>query len=156
MKPFIEFVNRKQRTSKKHLSLVEKLLKKGGFETKSFLEEDDPFIFVKTNSELSFDGIRIYEIGDTLAYRIQKEMKTHPYGKAYELNLEDMFNDYMSENIKEEEAGKKVIESTIEEIKKFFKRSKNAEKDIQNSDETNILMRAGGTDYSSLVLSQMP
>lgn len=155
MKQFIEFVNRKKRASKKHLSLVEKLLKKGGFETKSFLEEDEPFIFVKATSELSFDGIRIYEIGDTLAYRIQKEMKTHPYGKAYELNLEDMFNDYMSENIKEEEAGKKVIETTVEEIKKFFKKSKDAEKDIQNSDETNILARAGGSDYSSLVMNNV-
>lgn len=158
MKPFIEFVDRKQRTAKKHLGLVEKLLHKGGLEVKSFLEEDDPYIFVKNpNKNLSFDGIRIYQIGDILAYRIQRRMETHPYGKAYELNLEEMYNDFMSEFSDEEKSGRKVIESCIHEIKTFFDKSVNAERENQGSDPlNNLVMKAGGTDYSSLVMSQIP
>jgi hypothetical protein len=37
-----------------------------------------------------------------VAYRVTKEEDTEPYGKAYQLNLEEMFNDYMSESPQEE------------------------------------------------------
>lgn len=155
---FLEFVDRKQREAKKHLHLIEKLLQKGGMQVSSFLEEEDPYIFLKFPSKgLSFDGIRIYEIGEMIAYRIQKEEKTHPYGKAYMLDIEDMFNDYMSENMKEEEAGHKVIESVVTELKKFFEKSMEAEEDLKNSgqDGLNIIVKAGGSDYASQVLNKM-
>jgi hypothetical protein len=156
---FLEYVDRKQRDSRRHLSLVEKLLRKNGMNVAKYLDDDDPYIFLHSpNQKLTFEGIRIYTIGDTMAYRVQKEEKTHPYGKAYMLNLEEMFNDLMSENMKEEEAGHKVIEGVVYELKKFFNRSAEAEDELKNKDVTGsgqIQLRTGGTDYSALVYNKL-
>lgn len=155
---FCEFIDKKQRDQRKHLKLVESLLKKNGIECKPHLENEDPYIFVKsTKPKLSFDGIRIYEIGNVLAYRVVKEEKTEPYGKAYSLDLEEMFNDFMSEDMKEEQAGKKVIESVLNEIKKFFDRSLVAEEDLKKNDlngDGTIMLRTGGSDYSSQIFNK--
>lgn len=153
---FLEFVDRKQREAKKHLKLIERLLRKGGMEVYSHLEnEEEPFVFVKAKDQkLSFDGIRIYEIGDMIAYRIQKEEKTHPFGKAYMLDIEDMFNDYMSENMKEEDAGKKVIQSVVEELKKFFYKSAKAEDELRDVD-VKIDVKPNNTDYGSTVINKI-
>lgn len=151
---FLEFINKKQREAQKHLALVERLLKKHGLKTKSYLEEEDPYIFLyNPGQNLSFEGIRIYEIADVIAYRVQNEEQTHPYGTAYQLNLEEMFNDYMSENIKEEEAGKKVIESVLKELETFFKKSAIAEDNIKEK-ETLLQIKTGGSDYSTSVFSK--
>lgn len=158
MQQFLEFVDRKQREAKNHLKLIEKCLSKGGFQVYSHLENtEDPYIYVKNpKKSMSFDGIRIYEIGEMVAYRIQREEKTEPYGKAYWLNLEDMFNDYMSENMEEEEAGKKVVEGVVDEIKKFFSKSSKAEEQMRDSgqDGTGLIIKTGGSDYSSTVLNR--
>jgi len=157
MEQFLEFVDRKERESIKHLNLVEKALKNAGLETNSYVDQDDSYIFVKTtNSDTPFEGIRIYKIGDTLAYRTQKEKETEPYGKAYLLDLEEMFNDFMSENIKEEKAGKKVIDSLINEIKQFFDRSAKAEAEISGKErDKTVILKTGGTDYSGMVVSKI-
>ena len=158
MQQFLEFIDRKQREGKKHLKLIERLLRKGGFNVYSHLEDEDSYIFVKApNNKLSFDGIRVYEIGEMIAYRIQKEENTHPYGKAYMLDVEDMFNDFMSENMHEEQAGKKVIESVVDELKKFFSKSGKAEEELkdQGQDGTGLIIKAGGSDYSSQVMSKL-
>lgn len=158
MDQFLEFVDRKQRDAKKHLGLIERLLKKGGMQATAHLDEEEAFVFVKSpNHKLSFDGIRIYEIGQMIAYRIQKEEKTHPFGKAYLLDIEDMFNDFMSENMEEEEAGNKVIESVVEEIKKFFNKSAKAEQELKDNGEsgTGMILKTGGSDYSSMVLNKV-
>lgn len=158
MQQFFEFIDRKQREAKKHLKLIERLLRKGGMSVYSHLEDEEPYIFVKApNKKLSFDGVRIYEIGEMIAYRIQKEEQTHPYGTAYMLDVEDMFNDFMSENMKEEEAGHKVIKSVVEELQKFFSKSGQAEQELNSSDQdrSGLIIKAGGTDYSSQVMSKM-
>jgi hypothetical protein len=155
---FLEFVDRKQREGKKHLKLIERLLRKGGMQVFAHLEdEEQPYVFVKApNEKLSFDGIRVYEIGEMIAYRIQKEEKTHPFGKAYMLDIEDMFNDFMSENMEEEEAGQKVIESVVEELKKFFTKSGKAEQEMRDSgaDGSGLIIKTGGNDYASSVLNR--
>jgi len=154
---FLEFVDRKQREAVKHLGLMEKLFQKSGMQISSFLEDEDPYIFVKSPTDrLSFDGVRIYEIGGVIAYRVQREQKTEPFGKSYLLDVEDMFNDFMSENMKEEEAGEKVIESVVSEIKKFFDKSAKAEQELidNGQDGAGIILKTGGTDYSSTVLNK--
>lgn len=154
---FLEFVDRKQREAIKHLTLMEKLLNTSGMQVSSFLEDENPYIFVKSpNNRLGFDGIRIYEIAGMVAYRVQREIKTEPFGKAYLLDIEDMFNDFMSENMKEEDAGKKVVESVIKEIKKFFDKSAKAEQELidNGQDGAGIILKTGGTDYSSNVVNK--
>lgn len=157
MEYFLEFVDRKQRESKKHLKLVEKALKKSGFEVASFIDEEDSHIFVKGDvKEIPFEGIRIYEIGDSLAYRAQKEKETEPYGKAYGINLEEMFNDFMGENIEEEKAGLEVIKGLAEEIKEFFTKSAKAQSEVEGREEEKpVIVKTGGTDYSGMVVSKM-
>ena len=158
MKTFLEFVDHKQREGKKQLKLVEKVLRDGGFHVYSHLEDDDPFLFVKaSNNKLSFEGVRVYHIGDGIAYRIQKLEKTEPYGKAYALNIEDMFNDFMGENMSEEEAGKATMKSVVEEIKKFFRKSADAEEELRTGqkDGVGLIVKTGGSDYSSTVLNRL-
>ena len=67
-----------------------------------------------------------------------------------------MFNDFMSENMKEEEAGNKVIESVVSELKKFFDKSAKAEQEIQdNGQDGGILLKAGmSSDYSNAISSK--
>ena len=157
MEQFLEFVDRKERESRKHLKLVEKAFKNAGLNVESFIDQDDSYIFVKTiNQDTPFEGVRIYEIGDVLAYRVQKEKDTEPYGKAYLLDLEEMFSDFMSENIKEEKAGKKVVDSLVNEIKKFFDRSAKAEADVLGKErDKTLILKTGGTDYSGMVVSKI-
>lgn len=154
---FLEFVDRKQREAVKHLGLMEKLFQKSGMQISAHLNDEDPYIFVKSpDGRLSFDGVRVYEIGGMMAYRVQREQKTEPFGKAYLLDVEDMFNDFMSENMKEEDAGQKVIESVISEIKKFFVKSAKAEQELidNGQDGAGIILKTGGTDYSSSVINK--
>lgn len=154
---FLEFVDRKQREAVKHLTLIEKLMQQSDMKVSAFLEEDDPYVFVKSpDHRLSFDGVRIYEIAGMIAYRVQREMKTQPYGKAYLLDVEDMFNDFMSEKMEEEEAGKKVVMSVISEIKKFFDKSAIAEQELTDGgqDGAGIVLKAGGGDVTSGVMNK--
>ena len=67
-----------------------------------------------------------------------------------------MFNDFMSEGMTKEEAGEKVIESLGDEIKKFFKRSVKAEEELRTGqkDGLGLIIKTGGTDYSSTVLNR--
>jgi len=159
MQQFVEFVNRKQRETKKHLKIVEKMLKKGGLHVYSHLEnEEQPYLFIKnTQNQLSFDGIRIYEIGEMVAYRVQKEEKTEPYGKAYALDVEDMYNDYLSDGYSEKNAGKKVMHSVVEDIKRFFIKCHKAEEEMryQGQDGTGLVIKTGGTDYSGSVVNRL-
>lgn len=162
METFVEFVDKKEREAKKHLKIVKKLLESQGMKVADHLKDDDPYIFVfNPGQNIAFDGVRIYQIGTQIAFRIQKEENTHPFGRAYPLPVEDMFNDLMSDNHKPELAGKKVIESVTEEVKSFFIKSANAEKDLRGSEFGNasdpmnkIAIRSTNTDYSNMVYTK--
>jgi hypothetical protein len=140
------------------LKIVEKSLRKGKLHVYSHIEDDDPHLFVKANNKkLSFEGIRIYHIGDGIAYRVQKLEKTEPYGKSYALNVEEMYNDFMSENMDEKEAAEKVMEAMVNEIKKFFHHSAQAEDKLRTGqkDGVGMIVKTGGSDYSSTVLNRI-
>lgn len=163
-KTFGSFINKKKRDTIHQLGLVEKLLEKQGMKVETFLEkdDDDPYIFVKnTQKNSSFEGIRIYKIGDKLAFRVQKESKTHPYGKAYLLEIEEMFQDFLTDDdMNDQKAGQLVIASVAKEIRNFFEKSVDAERDrkedeISHDDpQGNVMVRNTGTDYSSLIYSK--
>jgi len=156
---FREFVDKKARESKKRLEIVEKILKKQGMTVGNFLSEDDPYIYLKsTTGGLPFDGLRIYRIGDSIAYRVQKEEKTHPFGKAYLLDIEGMYEDLISDNTDEEKAGKTVIKSVGEEMRNFFVKSVEADKEVRAAEldrQTDPMGKAlnstTGTDYANTV-----
>lgn len=157
MKTFNAFIDKKQRESKKHLKLVKKIFDSKGMKCNEHLEDDDPYIFLFTkNKDLNFEGIRIYKIGNQLAFRIQKEEKTHPFGEAYALNIEEMFDDLMADEHNPEKAGKEVVKAVISEVERFFKKTGQAEKDLisskfDNKDGNGIAIRNTATDFSNLI-----
>ena len=161
MMQFNEFVNHKERESRKHLKLIKRVLEtaKPSFKVKSFTDDEDPFLFVHAPSDnFTFEGIRIYPIGDSYAYKIQNAEDTHPFGKAYGLNIEKMFSDHMSDDANPKEAAKNVADDIRREIRKFFELTGEAEQDIAGSkvdDGNRYVLKTGGTDYSSLVFNKM-
>lgn len=166
-KSFGEFVDKKKRESVKQLGILKKILEQGGMRVDDFIDtnsDDDPYIYcVSPTRNGSFDGIRIYKIGEQLAFRVQKENKTHPYGSAYPLPIEEMFSDFLSdEGTDQKNAGKKVMEAVVKEIKRFFEKSLEAEseereRNIESDKDSqgNVSVRStSGTDYSAQVYSK--
>lgn len=161
---FGDFVNKKKRESIRQLGLVKQLLEKNGMKVENFTDADhdeDPYIFCHNpTKDGSFDGIRIYKIGNQLAFRIQKEKKTHPYGAAYPLPIEEMFHDFLTdEDVDELKAGQKVVEAVAQEIRRFFDKSleaerKDRERDGDKAGMGSVVIKTSGTDYSSLVYSK--
>jgi hypothetical protein len=158
-KSFKEFIDKKQRDAAHQLKTIKKLLEKNGFTVESYLTKDDPYIFLNSNNDqLSFGGVRIYKIGSTIAYRVQKENITHPYGASYCLNVEDMYNDLLSEYGDEEKCGKIVINSVVAEFISFFKKSHKSERQLSAEElERNgkFVSKNATLDYSSSVANQM-
>jgi len=155
MARFNEFIDRKTRESKKQLKLLKKVLENQDFQVKDHLDEEDPYIFVKNPNKSSFDGIRIYKKLDVISFRIQKEETTHPYGKAYSLDIEEMYEDRLVDGEDVKKAGKAVMKMVAEELKDFFEKSAEAEKEIRTSafDDpySQVMVKTTGTDYSNLV-----
>ena len=161
---FGDFVDKKKRESIRQLDLIKQILENNNLKVDNFLQtesDSEPYIFCYSHlKNTGFEGIRIYKIGNELAFRVQKESKTHPYGAAYTLPVEEMFSDFLTDNgVSEPQAGKKIIESIGQEIKRFFEKSAQAEKDNQlQGSETdtngNVLIRTTGTDYSALVYNK--
>jgi len=162
---FGEFVDRKKRECIKQLMTIKEMLASNGLKVDNFLteSEDDPYIYCYNPARSgSFDGIRIYKVGNTIAFRIQKENETHPYGSAYQLPIEEMFHDFLGDgDMDQEKAGKKVIESVTKEIRRFFDKSAEAEsKEREQNSEMNkdsagaALVRTTGTDYSALIYNK--
>lgn len=166
-KSFGEFVDKKKRESVKQLEILKKILEQGGMRVDNFISpdaDDEPYIFcVSPTRNGSFDGVRIYKIGDQLAFRVQKENKTHPYGSAYPLPVEEMFNDFLSdEGTDQRQAGKKVMEAVTKEIRRFFEKSieaesdereSNIESDKDNSGDVSV-RSTSGTDYSATIYNK--
>jgi hypothetical protein len=162
MRSFRDFYENKVRLAIKQLNIVAQVVEKAGFKVDHFLDEqfDEPYCFVHNpNKNTSFQGVRMYKIGDKIAYRIQRENKTHPYGNAYTLDVELMFDDLMEEGEhKPEQVGQKVMEMVAKELRSFFEESADAEKqkDSKDSDkeqdglgQVHIRNPQGG-DYSSM------
>lgn len=131
---FRDFLDTKNREAVKHLKIINKILEKNNMQSESHLDSDEPYVFLKANNRnLSFSGVRIYKIGDTLAFRIQKENKTAPYGAAYPIAVEDMFDQLISEDgVDEQKAGMEVMKAIIDHFNKFFEESSKAEKELRD------------------------
>lgn len=131
---FRDFLNLKNREAVKHLKIVSRILEKNHLHTEAFLDVDEPYVFLSAKDRnLSFKGVRIYKIGDSLAFRIQKENKTAPYGKAYPLSVEEMFDHMISEDgVDEQKAGEEVMQAIIDHFNKFFEASQQAEKELRD------------------------
>jgi len=162
MNYFKEFIDRKDREDRQQLLVLKSVMEKEGLKTKNCTEESEPYVYVfNPKKDLSFDGVRIYKIGDTIAFRAQKEADTHPYGRAYLFDLEEMYSDLLSDNqMDENKAGEKVMQAAADEIKRFFKHSAEAEKELKGRELDDakdtlgrVIIKSTGTDYSTNVTS---
>lgn len=135
MKDFREFVDKKSRRSKYELNVLKQVFEHNGFKVEDKTKDDEPHLFIKSpNDDLSFGGIRVYKIGSSLAFRVQKESDTHPYGKAYSLNVNEMYEDLITDKQDEEIAGTEVMKAVVQEVKSFFEKSAIAEKDMSSTE----------------------
>jgi hypothetical protein len=162
METFLEFVNKQRRDGKRHLTILEKVFKHRKMSCKSFMDEENPYLYLMTPNNDSFGGVRVYQIGDSIAYRVQKQENTEPFGRPYLLDLEEMYEDFMMDDIKEEEAAKRIIEAVADELTRFFRKSKEAEEDFrdmqfdrQTDSMGKIILRPTGTDYANTVFNKM-
>lgn len=162
MKTFREFIDRKTRESKRQLTMIKKILEQDGVEIKDYLNEEEPYLYMKSpGNKVSFGGVRIYKVLGSLGYRVQKEENTHPYGKAYALPVEEMYDDYLEDDAKPKEAAEEVASGVIEELKTFFQKSAEAEKELNQGEFDRqgdalgkVMIKTTGTDYSNTVHSK--
>lgn len=159
MRSFRDFYENKVRIAIKQLNIVAQVVEKAGFKVDHFLDEQfsDPYVYIHNpNRNTSFDGVRLYRIGDKLAYRVQRENKTHPYGNAYTLDVELMFDDLMEEGEhKPETIGHKVMEMVAKELRSFFEESAEIENNQEPEKDQNGLgmvqiRNPQGGDYSTM------
>jgi len=81
----------------------------------------------------------------------KEKKKTEPYGTAYPLNLENRFGDLISD-MSEEKAAEDIKKAVIEEFKIFFKRSSEAQDEINSGiidDSGRKLVSSGFGDISN-------
>lgn len=155
---FREFIDQKERQALKHLKVMEKILEAGGFKIENKLDRrSSPYLYIRSpEDDLPFEGVRLYEIGGEMAYRIQKRLDSQPFGRAYSVRVEEMFEDLLGEDeMNDEKRGKEVMEAIIKELKSFFEDSAKAEKQGPGLDDplNKVYMRTtGGTDYANKVM----
>jgi hypothetical protein len=167
---FLEYINRTDDLAVKRLRVLKRALEQGGFLVKDFvLAEDDPHIFVYALPKIStFEGVRFYIFGDTLAFRPQKKVDTEPYGESYSFNVQDMFDDMMLEFGDDKQDKNKPVKECLrkmaQELRTYFIKSKKAEEelvkvqlsDIEDKDSTSdgIVINTTGTDYATKIYSK--
>ena len=167
---FTDFLGTKDRDAKKHLKILEQILKKSGFHVADHTEDrKDPYVYVYKPDQvdsilenLSFGGIRLYHRGkDLMCYRRQMKDDVEPFGETYFLDIRGMFKNVLGETHNKKKIGHEVIKYIIEELKMFFIDSAKAEKEEEpKSDQGKmgaVTAPAGGAgDYSNQVFNSSP
>lgn len=152
---FSAFVDKKTNKARRELEVVRDILKDGGVKVEDFLKGSEPYLFVpSTKKTLDFGGVRIYKVGNNVAYRIQNESSTEPYGQSYPLDIEGMFEEIISD-MGEEKAAEEIKKAVLEEINNFFEKSLEAQDELGSSefDPHNKIMVVPGrsTDLSNMM-----
>jgi hypothetical protein len=162
MRSFSSFLTRKDRQNKEHLLTLFHVFKKAGFQIDNHLDDiKEPYLFIRKPvsidpilEQLSFGGIRIYTRGsDIVCYRSQNKEQTEPFGTTYQLDISGMFKDLVRETNKDL-LGHQIIFYIIKEVKDFFIRSAQAEKEEDTGGDSQmgaVIAGSMGTDYSNQV-----
>ena len=162
MRSFRDFIDGKERQALRHLRIVKDVLETQGFKVEDHTNNpfSDRYIYVfNPFQNTSFEGIRMYCLGDSIVYRVQRESETHPYGTAYSLDVEMMFDDLVEDGTPHEKIGEKMAKVTANEIRAFFKESERAEKDDEKNDDDSLgqvyVRNPLGGDYANTVKDKM-
>lgn len=128
---FLEYMDKVGRDAIHELKVVKRILKVAGFQVESHLhaKDDDPFLFVYSQSESPNFGLRIYKLGGKdIYYRPQKAPNKHPWGEAKTLDIKGIFEDVTSDEQDDDKAAEQIIKAVADDIKGFFKLNAKAEK----------------------------
>lgn len=151
---FSTFIDKKTNKARKELAIVMEVLKEGGLQVEDFLKGADPYLYIpSTKKNLDFGGVRVYKIGSTIAYRIQNEGDTEPYGVSYPLDVEGMFEDILGE-MDEDKAAEEIKKAVVEEVQNFFERSLEAQDEIssrQFDPQSKIVVGGKAGDLSNMM-----
>jgi hypothetical protein len=149
---FSSFLDKKNKQAVRELGIIRDILSEDEFKVEDFLKEESPYIFVNsTGNGLDFEGVRVYKVGSNLAYRVQKENKTEPYGAAYSLDIENLFGDLVSD-MSEDEAADEIKKAVVEEFKNFFQKSSKAQDNLNSGKadpQSKIVVSGGAGDLSN-------
>jgi len=177
MRTFLEFFhNHNTEDTCEKLVLLKKVLEKGGLQVHDGTHDHlNPFLFVKAwPKPNSFEGIRFYMNGDILSFRVQKYQETQPYGQAYHMDVQKMFEDNILNKKDEKEALAETFKAIDQKVRKFFRDSKKAEDEIvktqitsmdiedktddgrlnRKPDDAPLIVNPYGGDYSNKVYSK--
>lgn len=165
MKRFSSFVTTKDRENKENLHVLQQVLEKAGFQVSNNLDNPkEPYIYVHKPTDvdsvlesLSFGGVRLYTRGtDIICYRAQNKEKTEPFGESRILDIKGMFKDLIRDSSREK-IGHKIIFQVIKELKDFFIRSAEAEKenDVGDGEMGTAVIGGVSNDYSTTVFNDI-
>jgi len=149
---FKAYLGAKDRENRKHLSVLKKILD-NDFQIDDYSENrDDPHLFIHSEGDVSFGGVRVYFIGGDVAFRIQNEKK-QPYGTAYQIPVQEISEDAMVHTDDNDKIAHEVSKAILAELKDFFKQSAAAENDPKKQDPLNSILvkNFNGTDYANRV-----
>ena len=153
---FNEFVERKVRDARKHLHIIKEVLEKNGFKIADETDRhEDPYIFIYApEGNLSFQGIRVYEIGKSIAWRCQKKADVEPFGQSFKLPVEAIFEDLLGDHRDDNKIAEEVIKAITGDIKDFFDKCFKIEQRKPHAKDAldAVYMRASNSDYSNQVL----
>jgi len=164
MKNFLEFVNVKDDQKVENLELLTTILRNDGLKVHEFLDNHkEPYIYVfNPLDDLSFQGVTVYKKGDILAFRAQRYQDSQPYGSAYNIDMQGIYDDLLyKENDKKKALGI-ICKKLCKNMRDFFRKSKKAEDEVlksqlrspEDSDGAGqIIIRNTGTDYSNQIYS---
>lgn len=153
MKVFKEYHDQVHFDIMNKLQLVKKVFEKCGFRVDDFTKEDSPYVFLYAPLQnLSFKGVRVYFIGDNLGFRVAKMPETLPYGTAYSLHFQDVFDEILDNSGKNSDKEKtKLLREFCkvigDQMRKFFKDTKKAEDYLVSAE---IIDNTGDSSFGSI------
>jgi len=136
MQTFFEFFKRDEYESRKHLKLLKKVFSDDGMYSIDFTdgEHEEPYIYVAAPSDVSYQGLRVYQKGNILAFRVQKNPKTVPYGTPVEIKIQNILDKILMDVDNEDDAVENLNKEICKIVKDFFKQTKTAEEKILNAE----------------------
>lgn len=164
MKTFNEYKNVLDDQTKNNLELLTRIFRKDGLKVHEFLDQKkDPYIYIfNPLDDLSFQGVAVYKKGNILAYRPQRYQDSQPYGAAYLIPIQDIYEDLVYKEKDKKEALKILCKKLCKDMRSFFRDSKKAEDDVLQSQLRSpqdvdgagqIIIRNTGTDYANTIYS---
>ena len=164
MKTFLEFFTAMDSQAPDNLGMLTIIFRNDGLKVHEFIDDkSDPYIYIfNPLDDLSFQGVTMYKKGNILAYRAQRYEDSQPYGAAYNIDMQGLYEDLLYKEKDKKKAIEILCKTLCKKMREFFRKTKKAEDDILKSNlmtptdsdgAGQIIIRNTGTDYSNNIYS---